>query len=251
LEGIKLCKKSGENQFELRVPQMSIPAQVDGYQRLPIVGLTGSGKSTFLNLLSGLELPICGSVRWTFGGKEAYTVQWSQNGLNARAATILRLHYMGFAFQDSALIPHFTVLENLILPLRLKNISVHDAKAVAMEKLQNVLVGRENPLKISKHYPGELSGGQKQRIALVQSMIHDPLVLFADEPTGSLDKKTRIQVMDILFRWVDDGDHNRCLLWVTHHEDDLDYSGVSHVLWVEDGHVRMDNNNHPDRRGRR
>ena len=88
-----------------------------------------------------------------------------------------------------------------------------------------------------ERFPAQLSGGQRQRVALVQAMIHNPYVLFADEPTGSLDRETRKQVMNVLYAWVDEPQQRgkRLLLWVTHHENDPRDSGVQRMLYIKSG----------------
>jgi len=158
--------------------------QVSRGERIAITGASGAGKSTLLGLLAGLDLPTSGKV-W-LGASEL-------TALDEDGRAALRANEVGFVFQSFHLIPSFTALENVMLPLELANND--QARQTAMQALQNVGLGKR-----SGHYPRQLSGGEKQRVAIARAYVVQPTVLFADEPTGNLDQQTGEAVIDILFR---------------------------------------------------
>lgn len=151
-----------------------------------IVGASGSGKSTLLGLLAGLDSASAGSVRLL--GREL--TELDEDG---RAA--LRSGSVGFVFQSFQLMPHLTALENVTLPLELQGgISTRDAATRARALLDQVGLGKR-----TGHYPKLLSGGEQQRVALARAFVTHPAILFADEPTGSLDAATGHAVIDLMF----------------------------------------------------
>ena len=201
------------------------------YKKIPIVGKTGSGKSSFLKAIFGLEGIKNGTIEWYFpDGKD---VKIDKNSI----ANIdkVRKKYFGFAFQDSSLTEYLTVRENLIYPLLLIDKSQDEAIMIVEDEIDNYLTDSEDAMDILAQFPHELSGGQRQRISLFQSIIHDPFVILADEPTGSLDEDTREQIMQILYNWADNTDSERLLIWVTHHKSDQETSNAPYVLEVSDG----------------
>jgi len=161
-----------------------VSLQVSPGERIAITGASGAGKSTLLGLLAGLDLPTSGKV-W-LGASEL-------TALDEDGRAALRANEVGFVFQSFHLIPSFTALENVMLPLELANND--QARQTAMQALQNVGLGKR-----SGHYPRQLSGGEKQRVAIARAYVVQPTVLFADEPTGNLDHQTGETVIDILFR---------------------------------------------------
>jgi putative ABC transport system ATP-binding protein len=149
-----------------------------------LLGRSGSGKSTLLNLLSGIDTPNSGSV--SINGTNL-------TDLSEHKRTLFRRNHIGFVFQAYNLIPTLTVQENLLLPLELtKRITSNDKQLVGelLEKLN--FSGRLDS------YPDRLSGGEQQRVAIARALIHQPDVVFADEPTGNLDLETGKQVLDLL-----------------------------------------------------
>jgi len=149
-----------------------------------LLGRSGSGKSTLLNLLSGIDTPNSGSV--SINGTNL-------TDLSEHKRTLFRRNHIGFVFQAYNLIPTLTVQENLLLPLELtKKITSSDKQLVGelLEKLN--FSGRLDS------YPDRLSGGEQQRVAIARALIHQPDVVFADEPTGNLDLETGKQVLDLL-----------------------------------------------------
>jgi ABC-type lipoprotein export system ATPase subunit len=227
-----------DNGFKLKIDEFTLPRERDeSINKIPFMGVSGAGKSTLLNIMAAIEWPHCGTVSWTFPDNTKIT--WTQDGLSASEARKLRCEYFGYAFQSSTLMPHLRICDNLCYPLQFKGYSTKKAYHTAWEALEKVLLDDEKKQKdeLFKRFPSQLSGGQRQRVSLVQAMIHDPYVLFADEPTGSLDRETRKQVMNVLYEWVDDREHkgSRLLLWVTHHENDPRDSGVDRKLYIKSG----------------
>ncbi len=165
---------------------------------LAIVGASGSGKTTLLGLLAGLDRPSSGSV--SLAGR-------SLDALDEEARARLRRRLVGFVFQSFHLLPALNAEENVMLPLELEGRS--DAAARARSALAGVgLDARRH------HYPHQLSGGEQQRVALARAFVHEPELLFADEPTGNLDQRTGAAVSDLLFAL--NREHGTTLVLVTH-----------------------------------
>jgi len=164
-----------------------------------LCGASGAGKTTLLYTLAGLETPESGTVE--FEGQSLYS-------LSGNALARLRNQYMGFVFQSYFLLPELTALENALVPAMIRGTS---AQARAMELLERV--GLRDRM---QHLPAELSGGEQQRVAIARSLINDPSILFADEPTGNLDSKNGEVIMALLLDLARDG--GRTLVVVTHDE---------------------------------
>ncbi|MFZ9264032.1 MAG: ABC transporter ATP-binding protein [Polynucleobacter sp.] len=167
---------------------------------LAIVGASGSGKSTLLGLLAGLDTPSTGQV--SLMGKDI-----SGGDENARAA--IRAHHVGFVFQSFQLIDHLSALENVQLPLELIGMPRAEAAAKAQVWLEKVGLGER-----LKHRPKTMSGGEQQRVALARAFVTEPDLLFADEPTGSLDEQNGQKIIDLLFQL--NQDLGSTLVLVTH-----------------------------------
>jgi putative ABC transport system ATP-binding protein len=150
-----------------------------------IVGPSGSGKTTLLGLCAGLDKPSSGSVM--LNSREISS--FSEEQLSE-----IRNEDIGFVFQSFQLIPTLTALENVMVPVELKGVSYTEAEHKASELLQKVGLGDR-----TDHYPTQLSGGEQQRVGLARAFIHNPAILFADEPTGNLDGDTGTQIEDLLF----------------------------------------------------
>jgi putative ABC transport system ATP-binding protein len=167
-------------------------------ESIAIVGASGAGKSTLLGLLAGLDVPSAGKI-WL--GEEEITA------LDEDGRAALRADNVGFVFQSFHLIPSLTALENVMLPLELSG--ADDARSAALRALQTVgLEPRRG------HYPHQLSGGEKQRVAIARAFVVQPTVLFADEPTGNLDRNTGNTVVDLLFQL--NNEFGTTLILVTH-----------------------------------
>lgn len=149
---------------------------------IAIVGASGSGKTTLLGLLAGLDLPSAGSV--TLAGETI-------SAMDEEARAAVRARHVGFVFQGFHLLPSLTAEENVALPLELAG--REDPERVRAVLDQVVLGARR------RHYPRQLSGGEQQRVAIARAFVARPRILFADEPTGSLDQATGHQVSDLLF----------------------------------------------------
>ncbi len=214
---IKDVKLTRANGFKLKIDhlELSTNGADTSVTKLPITGRSGSGKSTFLNIMAGIEKPDKCDIEWQFS--ETDRIRWNEKGIiNGSINTMNQLwqKYFGFVFQDSTLTEHFTVGENLKYPLLLSGKLPDQAENIAREWLKAFFLDS-----LYNRYPNTLSGGEKQRVALLQAMIHEPHVLFADEPTGNLDIDTRTEVMKVLDDWIKErSDGSRLLIWVTHHE---------------------------------
>jgi len=161
----------------------AIQFRIEAGQTVAIVGASGSGKSTLLGLLAGLDVPTSGRV--LLAGADLST-------LDEDGRASLRGERVGFVFQSFQLLPSLTALENVMLPLELAG--RRDAAREAREWLVKVGLGAR-----LTHYPKQLSGGEQQRVALARAFVIRPAILFADEPTGSLDTRTGEQIADLLF----------------------------------------------------
>jgi putative ABC transport system ATP-binding protein len=197
IDVINLSKRVADASGELTILH-SINFTVQRGETLAIVGASGSGKSTLLGLLAGLDTPSDGQV--ILDGSDIYALD--EDG---RAG--LRKDKLGFVFQSFQLLPHLTALENVMLPLELRG--AIDAKEKATEML-----GRVNLSSRLGHYPKYLSGGEQQRVALARAFVTEPPLLFADEPTGSLDAATGEAVIQLMFEL--NRERGSTLILVTH-----------------------------------
>ena len=170
-------------------------------EQVAIIGSSGSGKSTLLSLLAGLDVPTSGSV-------QIQDNAFSSLDEDGRAA--VRARSMGFVFQSFQLLPSLSALENVMLPLQLK--AQPNAKELSLEALAKVGLSQR-----VQHYPKQLSGGEQQRVAIARAFATQPAILFADEPTGNLDKATGQVIIELLFRMnIEAG---TTLVLVTHDSD--------------------------------
>lgn len=169
-------------------------------ESVAIVGASGSGKSTLLSLLAGLDLPSTGQID---------LMGQNLNLLDEDGRARLRGQFVGFVFQSFQLLPHLTALENVILPLEMAGVSQSEARQAGFHWLEKVgLTPRAN------HFPKTLSGGEQQRVALARAFINKPAILFADEPTGSLDEASGNRVIELLFEL--NRENSSTLVLVTH-----------------------------------
>ena len=185
-----------------------IDLQIPRGEFVAIMGASGSGKSTFMNIIGCLDVPTKGE--YILDGV-------SIGGLNKVQLAALRNKKLGFVFQSFNLLARTSAMENVELPLLYAGkIPSAERRKRAMHALESVgLADREH------HYPNQLSGGQQQRVALARSLVNDPVIILADEPTGNLDTRTSIEVMEI-FRALND--RGITIILVTHEEDIAQYA---------------------------
>jgi putative ABC transport system ATP-binding protein len=185
-----------------------------------ILGRSGSGKSTLLNLISGIDQADEGSI-WLDGQ--------NLNALSEKQRTIFRRQNIGFIFQFFNLIPTLTTLENVILPLELNGLETHRAREKA-----EPLLGEVGLLDRAQTFPDRLSGGEQQRVSIARALVHDPLLVLADEPTGNLDEETGKQVLSLLDRLTRQAGKN--LILVTHSPEAAAYT--DRILYLHEGQLQ-------------
>lgn len=195
----------------------SVSLSVEKGEIVFLCGASGAGKTTLLYTLAGLETPESGSVR--FEEHDIYT-------LSGDRLAKLRNERMGFVFQSYFLLPELTAIENVCMPSMIGGKVNHEAGKALLER-----VGLGDRL---EHLPSELSGGEQQRVAIARSLINDPTILFADEPTGNLDSHTGESIIELLLGLT--REDKRTLVVVTHDEN-LAKRG-DRVIRVEDGKLQ-------------
>ncbi|MFH1574573.1 MAG: ABC transporter ATP-binding protein, partial [Acidobacteriota bacterium] len=215
----ELCKgyRSGDRRLEVLV---NLSLAVERGELVGITGVSGSGKSTLLHLLGGMDRPERGSI--TIQGEEI-------TGMSAEQLSGFRNRTVGFVFQFHHLLPEFTALENVMMPLLLRGEPRAAAAGRAAEMLEGVGLGPRRD-----HRPGELSGGEQQRVAMARALTGRPDLLLADEPTGNLDPQTTEEIGRLLLRLH--AEHHLTSLLVTHNEQLTRICSTTYRL--EDGGLR-------------
>ena len=210
---------------KLSVPVLhGIDLVVNKGEFVSIMGPSGSGKSTFMNILGCLDRPTTGSYR--LNGDEVAT-------LSDYELAYVRNKQIGFVFQSFNLLTKLTALENVALPMIYAGVNKKMRIERATQLLQSVGLGER-----MDHLPSELSGGQRQRVAIARALANNPAIIMADEPTGNLDSKSTIDVMNIFRGLHDEG---RTILLVTHEPDIATYASRNVVL--KDGIIVEDSIN--------
>ena len=219
LSQVKKLYQMGENRvFALRGVDLSVqPGEL-----LAVMGASGSGKSTLMNILGCLDTPTEGS--YALDGKRV-------DGLSRNALADLRNEKLGFVFQGFNLLPRTSALDNVELPLLYDRTGRWVAtRAMAAEALERVGLGRR-----LDHLPSELSGGQQQRVAIARALVTQPKLLLADEPTGNLDSRTTVEVMQLFQELNDQG---ITIVLVTHEPEVAEYA--KRVVEMRDGRIIRD-----------
>lgn len=218
LEASKLYKNYG-NKFNKQEVLKGIDITVEKGEFVSIMGASGSGKTTLLNVLSSIDKVSQGTIK--IEGKEF-------TGMKEKQLAEFRKFHLGFIFQEYNLLDTLTVKENVLLPLSIKNVS----KKEADQKFETV-AAELGIYELKDKYPSEISGGQKQRTSAARAFIHDPSIIFADEPTGALDSKSASDLLNKL------SDLNQKLestiIMVTH--DPVAASYCSRVIFIKDGQI--------------
>jgi len=202
----------------------SISMEVDRNEYIALMGPSGSGKSTLMNLLGCLDTPSDGT--YSLNGQNVSIME------DAELAEI-RNKEIGFVFQTFNLLPRLSALDNVALPLVYAGMSKSDRIARAIEVLETVGLGDR-----IDHKPNELSGGQRQRVAIARALVNNPAIILADEPTGNLDTKTSIEIMEIFEKLHESGN---TIIVVTHEPDIAEH--CHRIIRLRDGLVESDEKN--------
>lgn len=201
---------------DVHVPALiDVSLTIEEGEFVMITGRNGSGKSTLLHQLGLLDMPHKGKIM--LNDKEVVS-------MNESMRTKLRLEYLGYIFQEYALIAELTALENVMLPAMLIGNS-RDARKKAVEIFRKV-----NLEKKINRLPSQLSGGEQQKVAIARSLINDPVIIFADEPTANLDTTASVEVLDLFKKINEEG---RTIVMITHEEEELKYA--SRLIKLSDG----------------
>lgn len=213
----KLTKKFRTSEVET-IAVNNLDFEVEEGQFVAIMGPSGCGKTTLLNILGLLDTPTSG--KYILNGKDVTT-------LGERDRTYLRRGKIGFIFQSFNLIDELTVQENIELPLTYLKIKGDERKQKVLEIMRRMEISHR-----AKHFPHQLSGGQQQRVAIARAVVSNPDLILADEPTGNLDSKNGVEVMNILTELNKAG---TTVVMVTHNQRDAGYA--HRIIDMLDGEI--------------
>ena len=211
-----VCKNYYDGQLNVQVLD-NLTLQVEKGRSIGIVGASGSGKSTLLHILGGLDKPTSGRV--SLMGQDL-------SELSQKQLSRLRNQHLGFVYQFHHLLPEFSALENVMMPLLIGKRPKEQARERALLMLEKV--GLKDRV---QHRPGELSGGERQRAAIARALVTAPACLLADEPTGNLDRKNALNILDMMMELKQE--LGTALVVVTH--DDEMAARFDRVLNMTDG----------------
>ncbi|WP_019152623.1 ABC transporter ATP-binding protein [Robertmurraya massiliosenegalensis] len=218
LEATKIYKSYG-NKFNKQEVLKGIDIQIEKGEFVSIMGASGSGKTTLLNVLSSIDKASDGSIK--IEGKEITT-------LKEKELAEFRKRHLGFIFQEYNLLDTLTVKENILLPLSVAKISKQAAEQMFVALAKELRI-----YELKDKYPNEISGGQKQRTSAARAFIHEPSIIFADEPTGALDSKS---ASDLLSKLSDLNENRRTTIAMVTH-DPIAASYSDRVIFIKDGRV--------------
>ncbi|MDO5895919.1 ABC transporter ATP-binding protein [Agrobacterium sp. Azo12] len=224
IEFRNVVKEYGMGEATIRA-LAGVDLAIHEHEFVAIMGPSGSGKSTAMNIIGCLDVATSGD--YLFQGI-------STSGFSGGQLTLLRRHMLGFVFQGFNLLPRTSAVENVELPLVYRGTPAHERRQMAMRALERVgLKGREG------HTTQELSGGQQQRVAIARAIVTNPAVLLADEPTGNLDTKTSVEIMELITEL--NREQGITVIMVTHEDDIAAYA--KRLLRFVDGHLASDSIN--------
>lgn len=207
---------------KLVIPALKkVNLEIKRNEYVALMGPSGSGKSTMMNILGCLDTPSSGT--YLLNGKNV-------SNLSEEELAEIRNIEIGFVFQTFNLLPRLNAFENVELPMIYKGVSKSDRKKRALEVLN--MVGLSDRI---DHKPNELSGGQRQRVAIARALVNNPSIILADEPTGNLDSKTSVEIMEIMNNIHKSGN---TVILVTHEEDIAEFA--ERVIRLKDGVIASD-----------
>jgi bacitracin transport system ATP-binding protein len=218
LEAVRIDKAYG-NRFNRQEVLKGLDISIEKGEFVSIMGASGSGKTTLLNVLSSIDYVTHGTIK--IEGKEI-------TGMKEKQLAEFRKNHLGFIFQEYNLLDTLTVKENILLPLSISNVSKKEADEKFKQAAEELGI-----YELKDKYPNEISGGQKQRTSAARAFIHEPSIIFADEPTGALDSKSASDLLNKLSQL--NAKRHSTIVMVTH--DPAAASYCSRVIFIKDGQI--------------